>query len=195
MHESRRARLMVSSLLAAGLLAAVFLATAALRADGRREAPAIAGTWAFSTSLATVGMPGATLAGMVTFNEDGTLVYDDALMFGGGAQLFPWKTSPYHGVWRATGRNRFGGTSIAMLFDPATGAMVGFVRARSSLRFASGDSKIVGTIFTETVICPNSFSCPDPANPGVQWTPFGNPVDGFPVVLTRVVRVPAGPLQ
>jgi len=184
------------------LIATVLLAAPAIQAGPPPWIPTIAGTWYFSTSLAAVTGPGTTVPGMATFHEDGTLVYTDALMFGMGAKLgFAVKIAPYHGVWRMTGKNKFGGTGIGLLFAPAPGTtapdvVVGFIRSRSELRYDGSLSRIVGTIYIETTMCETGpLSCPDPTDPDVVWVPFGDPVQGFPVALSRVSRVPAGPLQ
>ena len=179
------------------LIAVVVLAAPGLRADHNPWPQTLTGTWIFSTSLPPVPYgPGGTVPGMAAFNEDGTLAYTDALMFGGGGELFPYKVGPFHGVWRMTGPNRFGGTSIGLLFDLTYGYVAGFVRARSALRYDGSPSKITGTLYMETLMCANGpLACPDPTDPAAAWVPFGDPVNGFPVALSRVTRVPAGPLK
>ncbi len=173
--------LTVAVLLVGGLTAPV--------ASGRFPATLV-GTWYLASGLGA----GATLPSLVTYHRDGTLGYTDALMFGGVPQL-PMKVSPFLGVWRATGPRRFGGTGLGLLFDPATNMMVGFVRSRSSLRFDVNPGRVVGNIYIETTMCPSQFTCPDPTDPAVVWTPYGDPENGIPVVLTRLFRLPAGPLM
>jgi hypothetical protein len=171
------------------VLLAAMLATAPAAQAADPWHPDVAGTWVFVTAMG----PGMTLPGMATFHEDGTVVYTDATMF--GASPIPFKVAPFQGVWQMTGKNRFGGTSIGLLFDPATGMVVGFGRARSALRFDGSPSRVVGTLYLEMASCPTPVTCPDPTDPEVTWYPLGDPVNGFPVVLSRVSRVPAGPLQ
>jgi hypothetical protein len=157
--------------------------------------PTPTGTWYFATDASMLAGPGAALPAFVTFHDDGTLTYTDAAMFGALPAL-PLMGSPYHGVWRFTGPGRFGGTSVGLLFDPASSAMIGFSRARSALRFDRDLGRISGTIYVETAMCTVPMVvCPDPTAPTVTWTPVGDPINGFKVSLTRLSRVPAGPLQ
>jgi hypothetical protein len=176
--------------IALGVLAGLFVFGATtLAADGFAKATPV-GTWYLSTEVG----PGATLPALVTYNIDGTLTYVDAFLFG-GVELLPFKVSPFLGVWRPTGNGRFGGTSFGLLFEPTSNVAVAIMRARSALRFDGSRDRVVGKIYVETVMCPTPVSCPDPTDPSVVWTPAGDPVNGFAVVLTRASRVPALPLQ
>jgi hypothetical protein len=180
----RMALLVLAALLALGV-------TSPTADEGWRPGwrPTLTGTWYFSSVIA----PGATLPGLVTYHDDGTAVYSDAIMFGGIPQV-PMKITPFHAVWQVTGRNRFGGTALGLIFDPVTNAMIGFARARSNLRFDTDLNHIVGTIFGEMVLCSTTFTCPDPTDPSLVWTPTADPVHGMSVSLSRLSRVPAGPL-
>jgi hypothetical protein len=153
--------------------------------------PTPVGTWYFATGLG----PGMAVPGLVSFHDDGTLSYVDGLIYSGLPQMgMPLKLTSYSGVWRVTGLDKFGGTSIALMFDPSTGAMTGFMRARSALRFDRDTGQVVGRIYVETSMCASPVVCPDPTDASLAWTPFGDPVNGFPVTLSRMARVPAGPL-
>ena len=168
------------------LVAIVGASRADAAAPERYTATTLAGTW----MLSTVVGPGAALPSFVTYAADGTLVYADALMFG-GVELLPMKVGPFFGVWEQTGPRDFGGTSVGLLFDPTTNDVIAIARARSALRVARGGAHASGTIFLEMVPCPTPVTCPDPADPAVSWVPFGGPVNGFAVSLSRIVRVPA----
>jgi hypothetical protein len=176
-------------------LAVVLLATPVLRADQPRP-QTLAGTWVYSTVVgqATTGEL-MTIPGMATYNADGTLTYSDATMLGGSAAMpSPIKFGPYNGVWERTGHNRFGTTGLGLVFDPATNKVIGYARGRSALHYDGDSSKLVGTLYFEFAPCSSEFTCPDPTDPATSWIPFGDP-NGFSVVLTRVTRVPAVPLQ
>jgi hypothetical protein len=176
------------------LIAVMLLAAPALRADHDPWPQTLAGTWFYSTIVG----PGATLPGLVTYNADGTVAYSDATMFGGFAAAYNWKFGPYYGVWEKTGRDRFGTTAIGLIFEPDSNVVIGFARGRSALHFEGGSLKLVGTLWLEVLMCPavqgGSFACPDPTDPALAsyWIPFGGPGASFPIVLTRVTRVPAG---
>lgn len=122
--------------------------------------------------------------GMVT-NADGTATDSDATLFGGFV-MAPMKFGPYNGVWERTGHNRFGTTAIGLMFDPVTSVVIGFARGRSTLRYDGSSSKLVGTLDFDFAPCSSEFTCPDPTDPSLGWTPLGS----FPVVLSRVARVP-----
>jgi hypothetical protein len=172
------------------LVAIVGASRADASAPERYTAATLAGTWMLSTEIG----PEAALPSFVTYAADGTLVYADALMFG-GVELLPMKAGPFFGVWERTGPRDFGGTSVGLLFDPTTNEVVAIARARSALHVAPGGAHASGTIFLEMAPCPTPVSCPDPADPDVSWIPFGDPVNGFTVSLSRIVRVPATPLE
>jgi hypothetical protein len=176
--------------LALVLLAVLLLGGLAVPAASELWRPTLTGTWYFATGVG----PGAAVPAVATFHDDGTVVYSDALTYG-GVPLFPVKFTPFLGVWRMTGFGKFGGTSVGLMFDPTTNVIVGLERARSALRFDRDLGHVVGTIYLETAMCTGPFACPDPTDPAVVWTPVGDPVNGFPVTLSRLSRVPAGPLQ
>jgi hypothetical protein len=170
------------------LLAVMLGGGPGLEAAGPSYLSTLTGTWIFST----VAGPGMTIPAVVTYHADGTITYSDATMFGGSA-MAPYKFGTYNGVWQQIRQNRFGTTAIGLMFDPGTNAVIGFARGRSALRYHGNTSTLVGKLYLETVACPTPFTCPDPTNPNLVWTPFGDP-NGFAIVLSRVTRVSVPPL-
>jgi hypothetical protein len=103
-------------------------------------------------------------------------------------------TGPVHGVWEKTGPKSVDGTTFYFNFD-MNGVLIGYGRDRWSLTFGKGFMNYQGTEFLETVSCGFPLTCPDPLDPGTQWTALpGMPPNGYPVSGKRVQMVPAGPL-
>jgi hypothetical protein len=145
----------------------------------------LAGTWAWTTFVA----PETGIPALVTYEADGTIVGSDSTMFGSFPALFPFKMTPFHGVWSRLGLRRFGGTSLMLLFDASSSDLVGFGRSRSAIRL-DDRNHISGAMFLEMLPCPTPLSCPDPADPAGSWVPLGDPENGFPFEAVRLQRVP-----
>jgi len=179
---------------------AVGLAAVAVAADAQisRSTPfgrwgQVWGTWVFLTTYPS----GNVIPTLVTYHLDGAITGSDGTMFGVLSSATV-RITPLHGVWERTGFQSIGGTSLYLVFN-ATGGLIGWGRARSSLQFADDFDSFQGKMFVETLPCTLGppVSCPDPQDPAAKWV-VANPAmpkDGFPVSGARVVRVPAGPLQ
>jgi hypothetical protein len=137
---------------------------------------------------------GNHLPALITFHIDGTITGSDGSMSGG---LNPKiRTTSLHGVWVRTGWQSVGGTSLWLVFDSATGVVMKYGRARSSLEFTDDFRHFQGKMFVESLACDTQLTCPDPLDPSAKWAPNpAMPADGFLVTGDRLDRVPAGPLQ
>jgi hypothetical protein len=101
-----------------------------------------------------------------------------------------------HGVWERTGWQSIGGTSLYVVFDATTGAVMKYGRARSSLQFAGDFNSFKGKIFIESLICATPLTCPNPLDPAAKWDPNPTmPFDGFTVTGQRLERIAAAPRQ
>lgn len=148
------------------------------------------GTYVWQTQMGS----GNHLPALITFHIDGTVTGSDGSIFGGlNARI---RTTPLHGVWERTGWQSIGGTSLWLVFDAATGAVIKYGRGRSSLEFAGDFNHFQGKMFIESLTCDAQLTCPDPFDSTAQWVPNPTmPPDGFPVTGARLERVAAGPLQ
>lgn len=181
------------------LIVGVVLAATALAVTAESQTPRanlyshwgqIWGTYVWQTQM----VPGNHLPALVTFHVDGTITGSDGSMF--GALKSTIRTTPLHGVWERTGWQSVGGTSLYLVFDATTGAVMKYGRTRSSLQFADDFNHFQGKMFVESLTCDMQFTCPDPFDPAAKWVPNPTmPPDGFPVTGARLERVPAGPLQ
>lgn len=148
------------------------------------------GTWVWQTQFG----PGVALPALITLHIDGTVAGSDGTMFGGTPNSTT-RTTPLHGVWERTSAQSIGGTSLYLVYNAATGVLMAYGRARTSLQFADDFDHFQGKMFVETLPCPGPTSCPDPLDPAAKWVAFsGMPADGFPVTATRLERVPAAAL-
>jgi hypothetical protein len=121
------------------------------------------GTWVWQYGAAGSGLQ---FPALVTFHQDGTLICSDSMMFGGFPGS-PFKTSPIQGVWERTGAKSFGGTSLYFIFDPTTGGVIMYGRARSSLHFEQDFDHIYGEMVAETLPIGE-----DPLDPDALWQPY-----------------------
>jgi len=147
------------------------------------------GTYVWETQMGS----GNHLPALITFHIDGTITGSDGSMF--GALNPKIRTTPLHGVWERTGWQSIGGSSLYLVFDSTTGAVLKYGRARSSLQFADDFNSFQGKIFIETLTCAAPLTCPDPSDPTAKWDANPTmPPDGFAVTGRRFERVAAGPL-
>jgi len=147
------------------------------------------GTYVWQTQMGS----GNYLPALITFHFDGTITGSDGSMF--GALNPKIRTTPLHGVWERTGWQSIGGTSLYLVFDANTGAVMKYGRARSSLQFAGDFNSFQGKIFIESLTCATPLTCPDPLDAAAKWDPNSTmPPDGFQVIGQRLERVAAGPL-
>jgi hypothetical protein len=147
------------------------------------------GSYVWQTQMGS----GSQLPALITFHIDGTVTGSDGSMF--GALNANIRTTPLHGVWERTGWQSIGGTSLYLVFDAATGAVLKYGRSRSSLQFADDFNHFQGKMFIESLTCGTPLTCPDPLDPVAKWQ--ANPMmppDGFPVTGKRLERVAAGAL-
>ena len=151
------------------------------------EGANITGSWWFVGQYG----PGMTLPTLVTFHGDRTTTASDAIMFG-GIPGFPFKVTPFQGVWERTGPLSFGGTSLMLVFDSTTNALIGVARVRSDIQFDGDFNHLTGTLHGELLFCPTEFTCPDPTDRDAPWVPT---TSGVPFTAVRVRHLPAGPLQ
>ena len=159
----------------------IALQAAAPSASGQLQpAGGLSGTWAWSTHIGA-----ETLPAMVTFHIDGTAIVSDSAMFG-GLPTAPMKVGPLHGVWARTEPRRFGGTSMGILFDPATNLPAGFMRSRVDLEMSEDRGSLQGTMIIDLLFCPTAMTCPDPSDPTLTWA---FPTE-LPVSARRVHVVP-----
>ena len=148
------------------------------------------GTYVWQTQMGS----GNHLPALITFHIDGTITGSDGSMF--GALNPKIRTTPLHGVWERTGWQSIGGTSLYLVLDASTGAVLKYGRARSSLQFDGDFNSFQGKFFIETLTCLTPFTCPDPLDPAASWEANPTmPADGFPVSGRRLDRVAAVPLQ
>jgi len=137
---------------------------------------------------------GTHLPALITFHADGTITGSDGSM--SGALNPKIRTTPLHGVWERTGWQSIGGTSLYLVFDATTGAVMKYGRARSSLQFAADFNSFQGKIFIESLSCPTPLTCPDPLDPAAKWDPNPTmPPGGLPVTGQRLEWMAAAPLQ
>ena len=173
-----------------GIVLALLAAAVAVNVDAQNgQNPHMWGTYVWLTQTAMGPAPS-----LVTLHSDGTVSLSDGAMFGGinaANRLIPGR-----GVWERTGDHSFGGTTLWLVADAATGAVRRFGRSRTAVEFVDFDH-FQGTMFIETLICLTQFTCPDPLTaPAAAWVPSpGMPPGGFPISGARLERVPAGPLQ
>ena len=186
-------RLILFGAIAAGLTAVTIAANAqSSRSFAFGHWGQVWGTWVWTSAFSNGNIPG-----LIIFNVDGTISGADASMFG----LTPAGTvraSPMYGVWERTGFQSVGGTSLYFVYN-ATGGLIGWGRARSSLQFSDDFNSLQGKMFVEMLSCSAAappVSCPDPQDPAAKWTPANpaQPKDGWAVTAVRLDRVPAGPL-
>jgi hypothetical protein len=148
------------------------------------------GTYVWQTQMGS----GNLLPALITFHVDGTITGSDGSMF--GALNPKIRTTPLHGVWERTGWQSIGGTSLYVVFDATTGAVMKYGRARSSLQFAGDFNSFKGKIFIESLICATPLTCPNPLDPAAKWDPNPTmPFDGFTVTGQRLERIAAAPRQ
>ncbi len=134
---------------------------------------------------------------LLTLHIDGTVSVSTNDMFGSPTATNRRFATPLHGVWERTGWQSVGGTSLWLISDASTGALVAWGRSRTSLTFSDDFNSFQGKGFIETLACVPGppVSCPDPLGTEAKWVPNPNmPQDGFPVSGVRVERIPAGPL-
>ena len=147
------------------------------------------GTYVWQTQMGS----GNHLPALITFHSDGTISGSDGSMSGALNQKI--RTTPLHGVWERTGWQSIGGTTLYLVFDAATGAVMKYGRARSSLQFADDFNSFQGKIFIESLTCATPMTCADPLDPAAKWDPNPTmPTDGFPVTGQRLERIAASPL-
>ncbi len=118
---------------------------------------------------------------------------DEGVTFGGYAGATETH-SPGLGTWERTGGKSFRATRLMLVFDKATGVLLGITRSRFDFHFAGDFSRIEGLLWMEYLACPSPFACPDPIDPNAAWLPI-SPQQGLPGKALRVPLVPAGPLQ
>ncbi len=151
------------------------------------------GTFVWQTHVSpTIANPS-----LLTLNIDGTVRVSAGDMFGSPTAANRRFTTPLHGVWERTGWQSVGGTSLYLISDSATGALVSWGRARTSLIYSDDFNSFQGKAFLETLPCDPGppLSCPDPLSAEARWVPNPKmPQDGFTVTGGRLERVPAGPL-
>jgi hypothetical protein len=146
------------------------------------------GGWYFLTTLG----PDLKLPSVFTRNQDGTETLSTGQMFG-GIPGFPFRITPFYGVWTITGPNTIQTTGLLLRFDATPpGLLKGIVRARTEEHFIDSDHA-QGLLFLEAIACPTPLTCPDPFDPQAAWVPEQNP-NGLPIETTRIQVVPAGPL-
>lgn len=153
----------------------------------------IVGSWyGFFDFEPITGVPGTGIPGLFTMYRDGTTSAIPAQMFG----LFPngpETTSPDAGTWVNTGQGTYTGTYLCMRSDRVTGALIGFARARTTMRFGDDFDHLRGVLYYEKVDCPTPITCPDPMDPQIVWTP-DNPPGGLQMTAERIRVLPVGPL-
>ena len=187
-------KLMRGAVVAAVVLAAASVAAEPQQARGPFDRwGQVWGTWVWRIHVSpTIANPS-----LVTLHIDGTVSVTDGNMFGSPTAASRRYLTPAHGVWVRTGWQSVGGTSLYLISDATTGALVAWGRARTSLTFADDFDSFQGRVFVETLPCAAGppVSCPDPLSADAKWAANPNmPPDGFPVSATRLERVPAGPL-
>ncbi len=124
-----------------------------------------AGAWGWTITSSSTG---AVQPALVTLHHNGTVSVSAASMFNTGAS--GGKLSPGHGVWERTGPKSFGGTTLYMVFD-SSGALTGFLRARTALKFAADPDHMEGVMYQENALCADSPNgCEDPLSPDLVWT-------------------------
>lgn len=151
------------------------------------------GTWVWRTHVSSA----ITNPSLLTLHVDGTLSVSTNDMFGSPTAASRTFKTALHGVWERTGWQSVGGTSLWLISDAATGALLAWGRTRTSLTFSDDFNSFEGKAFIETLPCEPGppVSCPDPLSAEAKWVPNPNiPPDGFTVSGTRLERVPAGPL-
>ena len=170
-------------------IGAAVLAVASTVTAQNGQNPQVWGTYVWQTQT-TMG-PAPSL---LTLHIDGTASVSDGNMFGGNNPAN--RLTPLHGVWERTGDHSFGGTSLWLVVDAATGAVKKFSRSRVTAEFVDFNH-FQGKMFVEGLTCPTPFTCPDPLTaPASAWVPnTAMPPGGFPISGARLERVPAGPLQ
>lgn len=100
-----------------------------------RQAQAIVGAW-----LATGG-DGSK--GFITFHADGTLHGSIQGQVNAASPLGAFTDG--HGVWRHLGGRHFGKVLVAIRYDPNTGQLKGFVKARTDLRINRAGNHMTAT--------------------------------------------------
>jgi hypothetical protein len=172
-----------------GIVLALLAAAVAVIAHAQHgQDPHIWGTYVWITQT-----PNGPAPSLVTLNIDGTVSLSDGAMFGGNNLAN--RLTPARGVWERTGDHSFGGTSLWLIVDAASGAMKRYGRSRVTAEFVDFNH-FQGKLFVETLTCSTQFTCPDPLDPGANWVANpGVPPDGISIGGARLERVPAGPLQ
>ena len=149
------------------------------------------GTWIWSTYTPA----GAALPALVTFHQDGAVAGADFSMFGGTTSNLSRRTTPFRGVWERTGPHTIGVTSLYLVYEAATGRLIGFGRTRSTIEFTPGDlDHFEGTMFVDVLSCATPATCPDPQDSSAAWKPYDTMVPSFVVSAKRLHRVEVGEL-
>ena len=163
------------------LASALFLALGMIGLLGQHvstqgpEGAVLTGVWSWRCVLppAMFG-PNTVLPSVVTFQNDGTVLWSDGLAFGGLPLAYsPYTYTPFHGEWERTGPHEFRLTCFAMRFYRSDGVLTSIVRVRSEFTFADDFDHIAGTNHVDTLACPTPLTCPDPLlAPAASWVPW-----------------------
>jgi len=175
---------------AAVVCAVVLLLPAPLQAQDTDNQ--FTGSWIHylnATNLET----GPFLPALLTYHPDGTMNASSSLMFGSPSlPLAPVRYSPIHAVWEKIGYKSIAVTSYFIAFDP-DGRMHGYQRNRAVFELGADRDTYAGMLFLDELHCGaiGVFSCPDPLDPSLEWTPNPNmPPGGYQVTARRFKVIP-----